>query len=88
VIGRDEIPEWVSQGLCGQVDPEIFYVDKGGSVAPAKRVCLACDVRAQCLEWALEMDDDFGVWGGLSRDERWALRRERRSASPDQAVAA
>jgi hypothetical protein len=34
------------------------------------------------------MDDDFGVWGGLSRDERWALRRERRSASPDQAVAA
>jgi WhiB family redox-sensing transcriptional regulator len=44
----------------------------------AKAVCFKCDVRDECLEWAMSTNQDAGVWGGLSEDERRALRRARR----------
>lgn len=61
---------WHDDGLCAQTDPEIFFPDKGGSVREPKQVCRACTVRVECLEYALENDDRFGVWGGFSREER------------------
>ena len=67
-------PEWRDQALCAEVDPEIFFVEKGGSIAPAKRVCRSCDVRAECLEYALENGEEFGIWGGLSPQERRCVR--------------
>jgi WhiB family redox-sensing transcriptional regulator len=44
-------------------------------VENAKAICRRCDVREQCLSWALESGQDHGVWGGLSEDERRALKR-------------
>ena len=70
--------EWRDGALCAQVDPEIFYVEKGGSTAAAKRTCRACDVRAECLEYALEHNEKWGVWGGMSERERRPLERQRR----------
>jgi WhiB family redox-sensing transcriptional regulator len=39
-------------------------------------VCRSCDVRAECLEYALEHDERFGIWGGMSERERRRLKRE------------
>jgi WhiB family transcriptional regulator, redox-sensing transcriptional regulator len=66
---------WQDRALCAQTDPEAFFPEKGGSTREAKKVCRACDVRAECLEYALEQDERFGIWGGLSERERRRLKR-------------
>jgi WhiB family transcriptional regulator, redox-sensing transcriptional regulator len=70
-----EEPGWQEQALCAQTDPEAFFPEKGGSTREAKRICSGCDVRAECLEYALANDERFGIWGGLSERERRRLRR-------------
>jgi WhiB family redox-sensing transcriptional regulator len=67
---------WKLDALCAQTDPELFFPEKGGSTYDAKKVCLGCDVRDRCLEYALERDESFGVWGGLSESERRKLKRQ------------
>jgi WhiB family redox-sensing transcriptional regulator len=66
---------WQSDALCAQTDPEAFFPEKGGSTRDAKRICTTCDVRSQCLEYALQNDERFGIWGGLSERERRKLKR-------------
>ena len=66
---------WQDQALCAQTDPEAFFPEKGGSTREAKRICLSCDVRQECLEFALRNDERFGIWGGMSERERRRLRR-------------
>jgi len=66
---------WQEQALCAQTDPEAFFPEKGGSTREAKRVCASCEVRAECLEYALAKDERFGIWGGLSERERRKIRR-------------
>ena len=58
---------WQERALCAQTDPEAFFPEKGGSTREAKKVCLACDVRGECLEYALANDERFGIWGGSER---------------------
>jgi WhiB family redox-sensing transcriptional regulator len=69
--------DWRVDARCTQVDPEIFYPDKGGTTKGAKRVCAGCPVRANCLEFALDHDERWGVWGGLSQRERERLLKLR-----------
>ncbi|WP_084486048.1 WhiB family transcriptional regulator [Humibacter albus] len=66
---------WQSDALCAQTDPEAFFPEKGGSTRDAKKICESCEVRAQCLEYALQNDERFGIWGGLSERERRKLRK-------------
>lgn len=66
---------WQENALCGFVDPEVFFPEKGGSSREAKRICAECTVQRECLEYALENDERFGIWGGLSERERRRLRR-------------
>ncbi|GGG75942.1 MULTISPECIES: WhiB family transcriptional regulator [Corynebacterium] len=68
--------EWQEQALCAQTDPEAFFPEKGGSTREAKRICSACSVRDECLEFALEHDERFGIWGGLSERERRRLKNQ------------
>lgn len=78
--------DWRLRALCGAEDPELFFPI--GNTGPAilqteeaKAVCRRCVVRDQCLDWALEAKMDHGVWGGMSEEERRALkRRQSRSA--------
>jgi WhiB family transcriptional regulator, redox-sensing transcriptional regulator len=75
--------DWVHYARCKDEDPEMFFpVGTTGPAAmqldAAKSICLSCVVRAQCLEWAMATGQDAGVWGGLSEDERRAVRRARR----------
>lgn len=66
---------WQERALCAQTDPEAFFPEKGGSTREAKRICLGCEVRDECLEYALANDERFGIWGGLSERERRRLKR-------------
>ena len=78
-ISDDRNPDplaWQDQALCAQTDPEAFFPEKGGSTREAKKTCRGCDVRAECLAYALERDERFGIWGGLSERERRRLKRE------------
>ena len=75
--------EWVHRARCKDEDPELFFpVGTTGPAADqidaAKAICRQCEVREQCLEWAMATGQDAGVWGGLSEEERRALRRTRR----------
>lgn len=67
---------WQDQALCAETDPEAFFPEKGGSTRDAKRVCRSCPVRAECLAYALDHDERFGIYGGMSERERRRLKRE------------
>ena len=66
---------WQTDALCAQTDPEAFFPEKGGSTRDAKRICGSCDVRGDCLEYALQNDERFGIWGGMSERERRKLKK-------------
>ena len=70
-----ETDQWQDRALCAQTDPEAFFPEKGGSTREAKKICLGCEVRSECLEYALAHDERFGIWGGLSERERRRLKR-------------
>jgi WhiB family redox-sensing transcriptional regulator len=67
---------WQERALCAQTDPEAFFPEKGGSTREAKRICVGCEVKQECLEYALMQDERFGIWGGLSERERRRLKRK------------
>ena len=71
----DQPLEWRVDALCAQTDPEAFFPEKGGSTRSAKKICEDCEVRNICLEYALQNDERFGIWGGLSERERRKLKK-------------
>jgi WhiB family redox-sensing transcriptional regulator len=74
VLDQEE-SSWQERALCAQTDPEAFFPEKGGSTREAKRICVGCEVKAECLAYALANDERFGIWGGLSERERRRLKR-------------
>jgi WhiB family transcriptional regulator, redox-sensing transcriptional regulator len=74
LLGIDPEP-WVDKARCAQTDPEAFFPDEGGSTREAKRICRMCDVTDECLAYALERDERFGIWGGHSERERRPMKR-------------
>ena len=74
--GEDGELAWQAEALCAQTDPEAFFPEKGGSTRDAKRVCVVCPVREECLQYAMDNDERFGIWGGLSERERRRLRKQ------------
>lgn len=73
--GEPDERHWQERSLCSQTDPEAFFPEKGGSTREAKKVCISCEVRSECLEYALAHDERFGIWGGLSERERRKLKK-------------
>jgi WhiB family transcriptional regulator, redox-sensing transcriptional regulator len=84
--GTDVLLPWQDSALCAEADPEAWFPEKGGSTKEAKKVCMACDVRAECLDYALERDERFGIWGGLSERERHRLKRNDGTIPSPQAI--
>jgi WhiB family redox-sensing transcriptional regulator len=68
---------WQERANCLGVDPDLFFPERGASTREAKGVCGGCEVRLECLEYALCNGEKFGIWGGLSERERRRLRRQR-----------
>ena len=74
--GEDGNPlGWQTDALCAQTDPEAFFPEKGGSTRDAKKICTTCEVKTECLEYALQNDERFGSWGGVSERERRKLKK-------------
>ncbi|MDP9953100.1 MULTISPECIES: WhiB family transcriptional regulator [Streptomyces] len=72
---------WQESALCAQTDPDAHFPEAGGSARAAKKTCLACDVRSECLAYALDTGQRHGVWGGLGeRELRKATARLNRAA--------
>lgn len=83
--------DWRHRAACQGEDAELFFpVGTSGpallQIAQAKAVCRGCPVVSECLTWALESGQDAGVWGGMSEDERRALKRRGRAGTPPQPV--
>ncbi|HEY8218248.1 MAG TPA: WhiB family transcriptional regulator [Acidimicrobiia bacterium] len=68
---------WQERANCLGVDPDLFFPERGASTREAKGVCRGCEVRVECLEYALAQGEKFGIWGGLSERERRRVRRQR-----------
>ncbi|MGI8867684.1 MAG: WhiB family transcriptional regulator [Mycobacteriales bacterium] len=75
LLDEEAEQEWQERALCAQTDPEAFFPEKGGSTREAKKICTGCEVRSECLEYALAHDERFGIWGGLSERERRRFKR-------------
>lgn len=67
--------EWVIHAACAGVNPDLFFPERGDSTREAKAICRRCDVRKDCLDYAMRNGERFGIWGGTSERERRRLRR-------------
>lgn len=72
---------WMGDAACTGVDVDLFFPAQGDPTEPAKRVCAACRVRVECLEFALVNNEQFGIFGGVSAKQRRRVRRERGMAA-------
>lgn len=78
--------DWWAGAACRSADPDLFFpVSSAGlsrlQVAEAKEICACCQVRPQCLDFALQAREVHGVWGGTSEEERRYLTRSAGSSS-------
>ncbi len=70
--------DWQKKANCRGVNPNLFYPERGVSTSEAKAVCSGCQVKQECLEFAVQRGEKFGIWGGMSERERRKIRRARR----------
>jgi hypothetical protein len=75
----------MQEALCAETEPDAFFPEKGGSTREAKSVCARCDVREDCLEYALRAGERFGIWGGKSERQLRHIRRIRGIRAADEA---
>ena len=71
------MPSWTEEANCKGADADIFFPERGASTRKAKSICRACSVQEDCLEFAIENSEKFGIWGGLSERERRRIKRQR-----------
>jgi WhiB family redox-sensing transcriptional regulator len=79
----DTLPDWRAEGACVTADPDLFFPFATGAVAArqanqARRICMSCPVRVQCLQFAMDVGEAHGVWGGTTPEERQRERRRER----------
>ena len=83
------VPEWHKDALCREIGGDVFFPESSEAgdtsdprelVYAAKRICRLCDVQAQCLEYALQTREPYGVWGGRSAKERRRMSARARAS--------
>jgi len=72
-----EMNKWKLKAACSKYDQDAWFPERGASTRAAKSICRQCDVQEECLEYAVNMGEKFGIWGGLSERERRAIRKKR-----------
>lgn len=63
-------PEWMKKALCAEIGGDMWFPEDGEHGGPTKGICGTCEVRAECLEYAITNDEKYGIWGGMSRWQR------------------
>lgn len=84
ILGSHELA-WQDLANCRGADPDLFFPERGASTRTAKAICRECQVRPECLEFAITTGEKFGIWGGMSERERRRVRRERQIAAARRA---
>jgi len=85
--------DWRTAGACLTADPDLFFPISGGAPsareeAKALRICARCVVRQRCLDFAVQMGESYGIWGGTTPGERVrARRRKSRGSAAGRAAA-
>ena len=79
--------QWRSAAACRSADPDLFFPisDSGPAreqTATAKAICATCQVRRECLAFALQTGQTYGIWGGTTEHERAAVRRRTAGSLP------
>lgn len=77
--------DWREDAVCARVDGDFWYPEVGGTNRRAKAMCRSCPVMDTCLQWAFDHNEQWGVFGGMSADER---RRVVRLAKQEESTAA
>ena len=72
---------WHDYANCRGADADLFFPERGASTRKAKGICAECQVRVDCLEFAVTKSERFGIWGGLSERERRKIRKQRALAA-------
>lgn len=72
---------WQDYANCRGADADLFFPERGASTRKAKSICAECQVKAECLDFAIDVGEKFGIWGGMSERERRKVRRERQIAA-------
>lgn len=72
---------WQDFASCAGADPDLFFPERGASTRTAKSICRDCQVRDECLEFAIVSSEKFGIWGMMSERERRKIRKERQIAA-------
>lgn len=75
-----ERPDWQVDAACKGSNPDLFFPDRGASTRKAKAICASCPVKRECLDYAVEMNEKFGIWGGVSERGRRGIRKARAAA--------
>lgn len=73
-------PDWMADGACRGINPNLFFPERGAPVAAAQRICDSCPVRTPCAEYALDQHITHGIWGGLTGRQRIRITKTRRAA--------
>lgn len=68
---------WLTQAACANTPTTLFYPERGEHHSAAIAVCNTCPVKNECLQWALDNNETFGVWGGTTASERRRIQRGR-----------
>lgn len=74
LLATDDKP-WAEDSLCGQVDGDLWFTEDLAERRAAKAICHVCPVREECLAYAVETNQRYGIWGGLSQHQRRKFRR-------------
>lgn len=70
---------WRKRAACRDLDPDLFFVEQGQAADRARDICdEQCPVRVDCLEYAISAREEFGIWGGMNKDERRRFQRNRK----------
>lgn len=73
---------WSRFARCDSADPDLFFPPDGADNRLAKSICTSCPVRRQCLDYALETKQKYGIWGGMTEAQRRRIRRDARANHP------
>jgi WhiB family redox-sensing transcriptional regulator len=72
---------WTAEAVCARIDSEAWFPEVGGSPKAAKAICRTCPVVAECLQWAMDTNERWGVWGATTYEDRIKLRRKSQKAA-------